>query len=209
MGFIYIIENDINDKVYIGKTTDTLSNRFSKHCWEALNTPAKTSPLHLSMAKYGIEHFSIRSLEECDNSILSEREIYWIDKMKTYSDKTIGYNASLGGEGNPKYDPNKILSLWEEGFNQKQIAEFLGCERHTITKHLINAGITEELRKEHKLGNSAKPVYQIDKNTKEIVAEYPSAKVAAEVTGSTASGISLVCSGKRKTHNNYIWNYKN
>ena len=30
MGYIYVIENDINDKIYVGKTTDTLSNRFFK-----------------------------------------------------------------------------------------------------------------------------------------------------------------------------------
>jgi predicted GIY-YIG superfamily endonuclease len=39
MGYIYVIENDVNDKIYVGKTTDALSNRFSKHCWEAINQP--------------------------------------------------------------------------------------------------------------------------------------------------------------------------
>lgn len=28
MGYIYVIENDVNDKIYVGKTIDTLSNRF-------------------------------------------------------------------------------------------------------------------------------------------------------------------------------------
>ena len=208
MGYIYVIENDINDKIYIGKTIDTLSNRLSKHCWEAINAPSKTSPLHLAMAKYGTEHFSIRSLEECDNSLLSEREIYWIDKMSAYSDNNIGYNASRGGEGNLKYDPIKILSLWEQGFNQKEIAQFIGCERHAVTKHLVNAGVTETERKQHKLGNAAKVVCQINKNTKEVIAEYLSVNEAAKATGSHPSGISQVCNGKRKTHNNYIWKYK-
>ena len=93
MGYIYVIENDINDKIYVGKTTDSLSNRFSKHCWEATNQPQKTSPLHSAMAKYGVNHFSIRPLEECENSLLSEREIYWIDKLNLYLDKNKGYNG--------------------------------------------------------------------------------------------------------------------
>ena len=34
------------------------------------------------MNKYGIENFKVECLEEIeDESILSEREIYWIDKL--------------------------------------------------------------------------------------------------------------------------------
>ena len=208
MGFIYVIENDLNKKKYVGKTTDTLGNRFSKHCWEAINNPSKTSPLHSAMRKYGIIHFSISLLEECEDTLLSEREIYWINKLELYSDKSKGYNATCGGDGNPKYNSEEILALWKQGFNQTEIAKTLGCERHTITKYLVNVGITETQREQHKFGNAAKVVCQIDKDTKEIIAEYPSALIAAKETGSVASGISLVCSGKRKTHNNYIWKYK-
>ena len=208
MGYIYVIENDVNDKIYVGKTTDTLSNRFSKHCWEAINQPQKTSPLHSAMAKYGVNHFSIRLLEECENSLLSEREIYWIDKLNLYLDKNKGYNGSRGGEGNLKYNSQEIISLWNQGYNQTQIAQKLGCERHTISKYLNDAGINFQEKQSFKFGNATKIVYQIDKNTKEVIAEYPSVTTAAEETGSTISGISLVCNGKRKTHNNYIWAYK-
>ena len=208
MGYIYVIENDINDKIYVGKTTDTLSNRFSKHCWEARNRISNTSPLHNAIFKYGEEHFWIRPLEECANQILSEREIFWIDKMQVYTDNSIGYNATRGGEGNPKYDPQEIISLWKQGYNQKQIAEKLGCDRHTIKRYLLEAKIDETAILNHKFGNAARAVYQIDKTTKEVIAEYPSATVAAKETGSIASGISLVCNGKRKIHNNYIWKYK-
>jgi hypothetical protein len=30
-GFIYKITNDINDKVYIGKTLSSIENRFKEH----------------------------------------------------------------------------------------------------------------------------------------------------------------------------------
>lgn len=30
--FVYKILNDINDKVYIGQTTESLENRFKRHC---------------------------------------------------------------------------------------------------------------------------------------------------------------------------------
>ena len=158
MGYIYVIENDVNDKIYVGKTTDSLSNRFSKHCWEALNRTSHTSPLHNAILKYGAGHFWIKPLEKCANEILSEREIFWIDKMQVYTDDSIGYNATRGGEGNPKYNPQEIISLWNRGYNQKQIAEKLGCERHTIKKYLEGADIPLEERQKHKLGNAAKQV---------------------------------------------------
>jgi len=30
------------------------------------------------MRKYGIEHFKVEQIEECDNSLASDREAYWI-----------------------------------------------------------------------------------------------------------------------------------
>lgn len=208
MGYIYVIENDINDKVYVGKTTDTLSNRFSKHCWEAHNRTSHTSPLHNAIFKYGAEHFWIRPLEECANEILSEREIFWIDKMQVYIDDSIGYNATRGGEGNPKYDPQEIISLWKQGYNQKQIAEKLGCERHTIKKYLEGADISLEERQKHKLGNAAKQVQQIDIHTDVVVAEYSSLAEAARMVEGTQSGICRACRGSLKTHKGYKWKYK-
>ena len=40
MGYIYIIKNTVNDKVYIGKTIQTLERRFQKHLSDSkkLNT---------------------------------------------------------------------------------------------------------------------------------------------------------------------------
>ena len=31
MGYIYKITNDINNKLYIGQTTNTIQDRFNKH----------------------------------------------------------------------------------------------------------------------------------------------------------------------------------
>ena len=51
------------------------------------------------MNKYGVEHFHFSVIEETDDAC--EREMYWIEKLRTYvgySDCN-GYNATLGGEG--------------------------------------------------------------------------------------------------------------
>ena len=104
MGYIYKITNLINQKIYIGKTIDSIYNRFSKHKYEAIYHPERTSPLHAAIRKYGPDNFIIEKVEECNNEILSERERYWIKFYNSYEDKNVGYNATPGGEGNPKFD---------------------------------------------------------------------------------------------------------
>ena len=204
MGYIYKIINDINEKVYIGQTKETLSSRFSKHCWDAQNKAEKHSHLHAAIRKYGAEHFSICQVEECPNENLDDREKFWISYYDSYSN---GYNATLGGDGNFKIDSKEVVELWSLGNNQKEIAAILGCERHAIKKHLLSSGYNQEELQQKKMGNAAKSVVQIDPKSKEIIAVYTSATEAAIKTNSSLSGISLVCNNKRKTHNGYIWKY--
>lgn len=63
LGSIYIIENDVNDKVYIGQTTKSIENRFSEHLKAALNR-TKTDKFHCDILRIGKEHFRIRELGE-------------------------------------------------------------------------------------------------------------------------------------------------
>lgn len=205
MGYIYKIVNNINDAVYIGQTTASLQERFYKHSWDAKNRKKTTCPLHNAMSKYGVEHFAIEQIEECPNQLLSEREKYWILQYDAYHS---GYNATLGGEGNSKLDEQEIIQLWEAGLNQTEIAEKLSCDRHTIKKYLDTNGISQPDRLNKKYGNAAKPILQIKPNSGEVINEFESATIAANKTNSNLSGISQVCSGRRKTHNGYIWKYK-
>ena len=116
MGFIYQIKNDVNEKIYIGKTTRTLKIRFNEH---KSRVNEQNFHLYLAMRKYGIEHFSIEPLEECENSLLNEREQYWIEKLDTYNK---GYNETLGGEGLSIIDYNsQIKPFWDQGLSIREI----------------------------------------------------------------------------------------
>ena len=96
MNYIYKIWNDINNKVYIGKTSRNLEIRFSEHLWASQRT-YKNRPLYDAMNKYGQEHFFIEKVEECKtNEELSELEIKWIAYYDSYNN---GYNATIGGDG--------------------------------------------------------------------------------------------------------------
>ena len=54
----------------------------------------------------------------------------------------------------------------------------------------------------------AKQVVQLDKNTLEIVGEFPTASEASRKTGVDRKGIGRVCGGTQKTSGGYKWRYK-
>ena len=59
MSYIYKIINDINDKIYVGKTDFSIEKRFKEHCADAFRERNEKRPLYAAMRKYGIEHFHI------------------------------------------------------------------------------------------------------------------------------------------------------
>lgn len=91
---IYVIKNDINDKVYVGQALNTLQ-RFKNHC-----KPNKDNLLiDAAIRKYGQEHFWYEILEsQIEN--YNEREKYWIKKLNSKNPN--GYNILDGGEEPPR-----------------------------------------------------------------------------------------------------------
>lgn len=156
MSYIYCIENLINKKKYVGKTTKTIEERFKEHCREYKKERCNKRPLYDAMNKYGIKNFKIYKLEYVeDNELLSNQEKYWIKKLNTYSYN--GYNASKGGDGKILYDYKQIINLYNMGFSQKQISDKIGCCTHTISKILKTNNIIIR-------GGRSKIILQFDKN---------------------------------------------
>ena len=56
-------------------------------------------------------------------------------------------------------------------------------------------------------GSVKAPVYQIDKKTNQIIAEYESASAAARAVGGDNSAIVKVCKGKIPSCFGYLWRY--
>lgn len=205
MAYIYLISNDINNKLYVGKTVSTIDTRYNKHISEAF-TQHSDYAIHRAMRKYGINHFKVTEVENCSLEEVSKREKYWIKYYDSYNN---GYNETQGGEGNLKYDYEIIYSLFISGMTQKEIAQKLGCEKHTITRALKNFDVAPEQRQKGKYGNSKKIVVKIDLSTNQILQEYYSATEAAKAEGCSVATISMVCHNKRKLVNkNYTYRYK-
>lgn len=103
MGFIYKIENSINNKIYIGLTKKARpSDRFSQHRYLARHLKENDkSLLHKAMAKYGVDNFTFTVIEEVENELMPIREQYWIQEYN--SQQPNGYNITEGGEGTPGF----------------------------------------------------------------------------------------------------------
>ena len=94
-GIIYKFTNKINGKVYIGQTVNEEQRYYNhKRCLE-------DSYFHRAVKKYGWENFDYEVIERLDESLLDEREIYWIDFYQSFGEK--GYNLTLGGNGSRGY----------------------------------------------------------------------------------------------------------
>ena len=203
MAYIYKIVNDINDKLYIGKTQLTVEERFREHCRDAFKINEEKRPLYAAMRKYGIEHFHIEQIEETDNP--NEREQYWIE---FYGSFKYGYNATLGGDGKRYCDYDLVYVLYQEGKTIKEIAQILNYDPHTCRVALDEYEVSHEERKRRGYATFSRPVLQINKDTDEIITIYPSVEQALKALGKQSGGhIAAVCSGSRKTAYGYKWRY--
>ena len=159
-GFIYIIKNDINDKVYIGKTLlPTIEERFQEHLKDSKREDKQHRPLYNAINKYGSSHFYVELIEECDIEILSQQEQYWINFYSSYSK---GYNATLGGEGSPKYNYQELVNAYLKGYLVTEIAQEFECDKDTVRKALLNSGIKNT--RSNQYTKICKPVQAVDNN---------------------------------------------
>lgn len=94
-GIIYLITNKENGHKYVGQTTQGMNKRWQQHITESRQMSQK--PLHRAFRKYGVHRFNIQEIDECDESLLNEREAYWINHFNTF-ESAEGYNATSGGD---------------------------------------------------------------------------------------------------------------
>lgn len=209
MSYIYVITNDINNKQYVGKTNNSLSQRFKSHISDSKNRKYEHRPLYSAMNKYGVEHFSIKQLEECSAEEASVKEIYWIGKLDTYKN---GYNATLGGDSKHYYNYQEIANKYLELQNQKETAEYFNCDIHTVKIACEQCNV--------KIISSAdqnrKKVPKIKLIEKELIFETlrDAARYLQEQNITTnkslqsiTKNISRVCKGERKSAYKFHWEY--
>lgn len=125
---VYVITNNVNGKVYIGKTIGTLTNRWNTHVFDAFNAISPL-PIHRAMRKYGREAFSISPLATASTlEDLNAQEIAFIAELQSIAK---GYNVTPGGDGGWEHANRVRLS---------RPSALLGRPRTEKTKDKIRAG---------------------------------------------------------------------
>lgn len=102
---IYKVTNKLNNKVYIGKTIQSLAKRKARH-YESANRNSDTN-FHSALRKYPKDAFLWEIEKQCNNEDeLNESEMYFITKYDSYKS---GYNMTIGGSGGITYKKGDLL----------------------------------------------------------------------------------------------------
>ena len=164
------------------------------------------------MDKYGVDKFFIDAIEECDDSIINNRERYWI---KYYNAKRGGYNITNGGDGQNNVDDiekQRILAFWMNGLLINEICEKTGRCTKTVRRVLRSFGIS--ISEARKRGTSTscqwkrKPLYFYDLEGN-FLRGYRSIREASNATGIHFTTLGHVLDGRQKSiHRMMIRDYK-
>jgi group I intron endonuclease len=147
MGLIYLAENKINGKCYVGKTTGPLAKRWRGHVYDAKYSKSKNRLFANALRKYTQDGFTLSVLAKAPNSQLSTMEKIWIFLMNSMTPN--GYNLTEGGEGAVGYkfseeDRKKISAgvraIVTTSFRSKLSAAQKGRKHSPETRQKISLG---------------------------------------------------------------------
>ena len=211
MAYIYQITNDINGKIYVGKTEFSIQKRFAEHCQDAFRERNENRPLYAAMRKYGIEHFHIELIEETDSP--EEQEMFWIEQKQSFKH---GYNATIGGDGRRFIDYDMVISTYQHLQNIAQTAKAMGINETSVHNILILKQIPIKSSPEVLKQQCSIPVHMFDLNDNYIQTFSSSHEAARYMIENGLTGckhstirqhISEVCKGRRKTAAKFKWKY--
>jgi len=126
-GKIYVILNHINDLVYVGSTTQSLSKRFSAHKGNMKNKRKCNYEIYIAFEELGIQNFYIELLEvyPCSSKDeLHKREGQYIRKFDSYKN---GYNMRISGRGKKEYTIDTKESKKEYDKERRKIKYHCDC----------------------------------------------------------------------------------
>lgn len=161
MGYIYKITNFINGKTYVGSTNGKLNHRWNIHKSLLRRHIHGNKHLQNSWNKYGESNFKFDMIEECDNSVLIEREEY--NKNLLFSE----YNLAPITESFGKLNKGrKLTTEHKEKISRGNIGKILSEEHKKIliqsrigTHHSVETKLKISSSRKGKLLGIPKPPF--------------------------------------------------
>ena len=136
LGKIYLISNDINNKLYVGQTIQTLSKRFNGHCCYSKSDRSANMYIKRAIHKYGRDKFHITLIEECPISLINDREKYWISFYDSYNN---GYNLTKGGQDSNYFNLHRL----EDTVDIKKFIDYIIEFKPLATEVAAHFGISK------------------------------------------------------------------
>ena len=196
-GYIYKITNIINNKIYIGKTKETIDSRYKRHIYDIEHHKTK-SLLYDAMKKYGIDSFKVEQIDVAtDQDELNKKEIYWISFYNS-TDHEKGYNLTTGGEVKKEMSLESRKRMSESHKNKP--SNRLGKHHTEETKKKISEAMTG--KRIGKYNVCSIPVRCIE--TGEI---FESIGEVERKYNIKATKVCAVCKGKRHMTGGFHWEY--
>lgn len=211
---IYKIINTSNNKFYIGSTV-SFNRRKSEHFRHLRLNKHINGHLQNSYNKYGKEFFEFIIVEYCENSLLMEREQFYLDTLKPNYNLTTSVVGTTGYSHTEK--AKKVMSLikreqydngltvwnkdktWSQEIknriSQKLKGKYTGVNHpfygktHTEENKKLMVAASHRRKGTHHTGHNGR-IFKLNKDSLEVLAVFSSSGAAVE---------SINCSGSAKT----------
>lgn len=234
-GIIYKVTCLPSQKIYIGQTIDTLSERRSKHYYKAKHEKELNTHFLNALRFYKSEDFKWEVIDTAKNrEELNEKEDYWINYYDSIKN---GYNIRKGGEtrlGDDKFaeacGSKPFLVFTNKGkyigeyINKRQVERELGILHSDISKMILDdkgsshgyivfdkEKYTEEkLQQRIKIANIGHydNFYAINKKTGKQFGPFTTPKECSETLKINGKHIKEVLNNVRKSTAGYMLKYE-
>jgi group I intron endonuclease len=210
MGYIYMLRNKVNGKIYIGQTIRPIHKRLKEH---ETGTTDRCRAIYNAIQKYGWDNFE-KDYYECPDEDLNFDEEILMREMGTLAPG--GYNLREGGGSRGKHSEESKQKYREARLGKKhsdehkrKISEAQAGEKN----HMWGKPHTEEsIRKISKAttggkNHNSKRVYQYDLDGTFINSFESCGEAERIFRGKDGTNISSCARGKYNTAYGFKWSY--
>jgi len=206
---IYKATNSVNNKIYVGKTINSLEKRMNEHLGAAFNDNSKLY-FHRALRKHGKENFIWEIIYECKNEDeLNEKEKFFIKKFDSLN---YGYNLTKGGDGGDTYSKlsEEQLAETKRKSSEAKMGHIVSVEtRKKISEKAIGRKLTLETKQKIGKANTGKICSE---ETKRKIGKAHSGKIISKEARKKVSDANSGCIGiknillskEKKVHENEL-----